>query len=78
VQANGGSAGVLLASEGTLGLAHLKLAPALAAAASSSGAPAAGGVLQVVGEDGAWVVPVRPAWWPPEWGHEEGGGGGAR
>lgn len=67
VAAGGGSAGVLLAAEGALGLAHLKLAPALAAAAGG------GARLHVAGDPGAGVRPVRPAWWPAEWGHEEEG-----
>lgn len=72
VQAGGGSAGVLLATEGTLGLAHLKLGPALAAAAAGGE-----GALHLAGDAGAWVRPVRPQWWPPEWGHEEAGAGAA-
>ncbi|GBF96787.1 hypothetical protein Rsub_09643 [Raphidocelis subcapitata] len=71
---SGGSAGTLLACEGSLGLAHLKLAPALAAAAAATGHPGGGGAaLGIAGQEGAWVRPVRPAWWPAEWGHEEDG-----
>ena len=67
-----GAVGTLLAAEGALGLAHLRLGPALMAAAghgaelvlaSGSGGGGGGGVA---------VVPFRPAWWPPDWGHEEG------
>lgn len=60
--AGGAPAGTLLAVEGALGLAHLKLAPALAAAAGGPGLRLGGG---------GGVTPVRPVWWPPEWGHEE-------
>jgi hypothetical protein len=51
-----------------LGLAYLRLDVALAAAGG-------GGELRTTGPDGVvWgVVPVRPAWWLPEWGHEETG-----
>jgi hypothetical protein len=69
----GGAAGVLLASEGDLGLAHLKLGPALAAAAAGAG----GAALHAAGDAAAGVRPARPAWWPVEWGHEEGGGAAA-
>lgn len=72
VQAGGGAAGVLLAAEGTLGLAHLKLAPALAAAAGG-GAP-----LHFAGDAGGRVAPARPAWWPAEWGHEEEAAGSGK
>jgi hypothetical protein len=65
----GGPVGVLLAAEGPLGLAHLKLAPALAAAAGGAAAPRLR-----AGDVG--LRPVRPAWWPPEWGHEEDAAGG--
>jgi hypothetical protein len=63
----GAAAGVLLAAEGRLGLAHLKLAPALAAAAGGPGALR----LVLAGEPAAQVQPVRPEWWPAEWGYEE-------
>jgi hypothetical protein len=75
-EAGGSSAGVLLAAEGMLGLAYLKLAPALAAAQGSGGGSRGGGSsggvqLHLAGDAGAWVRPVRPGWWPVEWGHEE-------
>ncbi|KAI8476257.1 MAG: hypothetical protein J3K34DRAFT_455826 [Monoraphidium minutum] len=69
VAAGGGSAGMLLASEGHLGLAHLKLGPALAAAAAAG--CGGGAALHAAGDAAAGVRPVRPAWWPREWGHEE-------
>jgi hypothetical protein len=54
---------------GDIGMAYIKLAPALAAAAGQ------GAQLQVQLEGGAvqQVVPQRPEWWPSEWGNEEAG-----
>ncbi len=45
------------------GVAHVRLAPALAAAE-------AGSQLQAAGSD-ASVTPFRPDWWPEQWGKEE-------
>ncbi len=61
---SGRSIGTIVAAEGDVGLAHLRLAPALAAAAGNS--------KLLAGTDGVQVVPVRPRWWPAEWGLEEG------
>jgi microcystin degradation protein MlrC len=54
---------------GDIGMAYIKLAPALAAAAGQ------GAQLQVQLGGGAvqQVLPQRPEWWPGEWGNEEAG-----
>uniref|UniRef100_A0A383VHD9 CAF17 C-terminal domain-containing protein n=1 Tax=Tetradesmus obliquus TaxID=3088 RepID=A0A383VHD9_TETOB len=59
---------------GDMGMAYMKLAPALAAAAAA-GKGDKGPQLQVQLEGGAvqQVVPQRPEWWPAEWGIEEAG-----
>lgn len=59
---------------GDMGMAYIKLAPALAAAAAA-GKGDKGPQLQVQLEGGAvqQVVPQRPEWWPAEWGIEEAG-----
>ncbi|KAF6265118.1 hypothetical protein COO60DRAFT_1116131 [Scenedesmus sp. NREL 46B-D3] len=60
--------GMLTNHTGDAGMAYIKLAPALAAAAGQ------GPGLQLQLEGGAvqQVVPQRPEWWPSEWGNEEG------
>ena len=45
------------------GVAHVRLAPALAAAE-------AGGQLQVA-DSNEGVTPFKPDWWPEQWGKEE-------
>ncbi len=72
-EGSGKAVGSLLAAEGDVGLAYLKLSPALQAAQ--------GGVPLCIsstgeGHQGVRVVPVRPGWWPREWGKEEESGGG--
>lgn len=61
---------------GGWGLGYLKLAPSLKAAAAAASGGAQGVALRGKAS-GARIVPVRPAWWLPEWGLEEGGEGGA-
>lgn len=67
-----GPAGVLTGHAGDVGIAHIKLAPALAAAVAAAG-DGDGPRLQVQLPDGGVqaVVPERPGWWPAEWGREE-------
>lgn len=59
--------GMLTSHVGDLGMAHIKVAPALAAA-EGQGAPLQ---LQLGGGVEQQVVPQRPSWWPSEWGREE-------
>jgi len=64
--------GAVRAAQGAAVLAHLKLAPALAAEAGSLRLrlmPPAGAAGPPV-----WLRPFRPAWWPPEWSRLEGDG----
>jgi hypothetical protein len=60
----GKSIGTIAAMSGDVGLAHLRLGPALAAAEDRQ-------ALEVAGSS-ARVVPHRPSWWLPSWGREEG------
>lgn len=62
-----GSAGVLTGHVGDVGMAYIKLLPALAAAEGRS-PPLQ---LQLAGGLQLSVVPVRPQWWPADWGREE-------
>ena len=55
-------AGKIIAVCGDVGLAHLRLAPALAVIAK-------GDTCTVEGTE-TKLVPIRPSWWPAEWGHE--------
>jgi hypothetical protein len=59
--------GVLTNHMGDMGMAYIKLAPALAAAVGQ------GAELQVQLEGGVvqQVLPQRPEWWPSVWGNEE-------
>jgi hypothetical protein len=59
-------AGTLTSHVGDLGMAYIKLLPALAAAEGR--APPL--QVQVEGQQ-VTVVPVRPQWWPADWGREE-------
>ncbi len=59
---------------GDIGIAYIKLAPALAAA-QGTGPPLQ---LQLDGGRVQQVVPQRPAWWPQDWGREEEGGQAAQ
>lgn len=65
-------------------LAVLRLQPALAAAAAAVSGPPRRAVdkellvgpapeLRVGSMAGAVLVPRRPDWWPPAWGHEDTG-----
>jgi hypothetical protein len=58
--------GTLTAHVGNMGMAYIKLLPALAAAEGRT-PPLQ---LQLEGQQVA-VVPQRPQWWPAEWGREE-------
>lgn len=58
------------------GLAHLRLAPALAAMQGDAVLQVAGGQQQSSGSSNgeavaSVVMPHRPQWWPAEWGYEE-------
>jgi ABC-type sugar transport system substrate-binding protein len=63
--------GKMMAVQGHYGLAHLQLATALAAAAAEGQAGGGGEVLLEVRVRGVGVTPVRPDWWPSDWGTEE-------
>jgi len=66
--------GALRAAQGAAALAHLKLAPALAAEAGTLRLrllPPAGAA---AGGPPVWLRPFRPSWWPPEWSRLEGAG----
>ena len=63
--------GKIMAVHGQYGLAHLQLATALAAAAGQQEWGGNGVRLEVSGKREVEVKPLRPAWWPGEWGTEE-------
>jgi hypothetical protein len=79
VISNGKSIGKLMAAAGPYGLAHLLLQPALAAASAAAtqrpgSSSSSEAQLQLGGAGSSssiGVVPMRPAWWPAEWGYEE-------
>lgn len=54
--------GKVIAVAERFGVAHVRLAPALAAADAAEGALQAGS---------SSVRPFRPDWWPEQWGKEE-------
>lgn len=62
-----GGVGTLTGHVGDVGMAYIKLLPALAAADGSTPP------LQLQLGDGqqVTVVPQRPQWWPSDWGREE-------
>jgi len=62
--------GKIMAVHGQYGLAHLQLATALAAAGQQEGG-GSGVRLEVNGKREVEVKPLRPDWWPGEWGTEE-------
>ena len=75
---NGDVVGSVRACAQDWALAHIKLLPALQAAEPPAG-PGPSTNLFVRGSQGQTLVkvtPVRPQWWPAEWGTEEGGAGG--
>lgn len=64
-----GGVGTLTGHVGNMGMAYIKLLPALAAAEGRT-PPLQ---LQLEGHQVS-VVPVRPHWWPTDWGREERAG----
>lgn len=64
-----GGIGTLTGHVGDIGMAYIKLLPALAAAEGRS-PPLQ---LQLEGQQVS-VVPLRPKWWPSDWGREERAG----
>ncbi len=65
-QEGGGKAiGRLRVVAGGMGLAHLRLQPALDSAAGSR-------KLQLAHAPHVRVLPQRPSWWPSMWGKEDG------